>query len=348
MEEAKRYHTVVSLHVNFSDAYEDSPLWDAYVRAGALIRDKSGRPDPIERYNGKPCYKVSFKEEWESGLFRKRLNRLCDLVPLREIGTLHVDNFLVCHNYAPDVDLAEEQAYRDRIVDLLRENGIDVTSEFPYREGPSGRESHSHSCMGKPEYPIRCLGRIPAFWWFDNLTDGDYLRYPPSFFGGGLPHDPAYAETFYGNIHGEELWTGDGLKSGAWTKEFLRQFCMVQLPYFWLCRHKRERIEDRDGVKTAFFSDGIVSGGGEITQNGRTLKSAGSVCLPVPWMEKAVLIWSDSAAEREYRLSGTADGGYRVSVVTSDGPIPQGTVRAENGRVSMRTEAETAYLLEPC
>ena len=351
--EAKRYHTVVSLHINFCDAYEDSPLWEAYVRAGALIRDKDGRPEPVENYNGKPCYKVSFKEEWESGLFRDRIRRLCELVPLEEIGTVHADNFLVCYNNAPPVDLAEEQDYRDRMIDYLRESGIDVTSEFPYREGPSGRESHSHSCMGKPEYPIRTLGRIPAFWWFDNLTDEEYLRYPPAYFGGGMPHDPAYAEAFCGNIHGEELWLGERLKSGSWTGDFLRQFCMIQLPYFWLCRHQRERIENRDGRKTAYFSEGIVSGGGRITQYGRTVKTEDYGCLPVPWMDGAWVIWSDGTAERAYYVPEAEDGELRVSVITPDspepvGPEPDGTARIENGTVSLHTEAQKAYVLLWC
>ena len=123
---------------------------------------REGRPVPVERYNGKPCYKVSFKEEMDAGLFRERFDRLCRLVPLTEIGTVHADNFLACYNEAPEVDISEMQDARDRMIDYVRGLGIDVTSEFPYREGPSGRDSYSHSCMRAPTYPIRCLGRISA------------------------------------------------------------------------------------------------------------------------------------------------------------------------------------------
>ena len=75
IKEAKNYNTIVSVHINFADAYEDSPLFDDFVKAGALIRNAFGKPAKIEKYNGKPCYKVSYKEEWESGLFQKRVDK---------------------------------------------------------------------------------------------------------------------------------------------------------------------------------------------------------------------------------------------------------------------------------
>ena len=347
--EAKKYHTIVSLHVNFTDAYEDSPLWDTYVRAGALIRGRDGKPVPIEEYNGRPCYKVSVREEMDAGLFRERFDRLCRLVPLTEIGTVHADNFLACYNEAPEVDISDMQDARDSMIDYIRGLGIDVTSEFPYREGPSGRDSYSHSCMRAPSYPIRCLGRIPAVWWLDNMTDEDYLTLPPAYFGGGMSHNPAYADAFYGNIHGEELWSGERLASGAWAGEFLRQFAMIQLPYFYLCLHDRLRIENsEDGSKTAFFSDGIVSEGRgcRVTENGRVLKTDRYASLPVTWRKDACLIYSDDTAEREYFLPGMTDGEKRVSLVTPEGLLSRGTVRVSEGRAVLEVEGGTAVLAE--
>ena len=350
IKEAKQYHTTVSLHINFCDVYDDSPLWQTYTAANAVIRDRNGRPDPIEEYNGKPCYKVSFKEEWESGLFVQRWNRLCDMIPLRQIGTVHVDNFLCCYNNCPEVDLAEMQDYRDKILDYLRLQGVDVTSEFTYREGPLGRDTYSHFCMGTTMYPIRCLGRIPALWWFDNLRDEEYLAYPPSYFGGGLPHDSAFADVFYGNIHGEELWLGDKLKSGAWTAEYLRQFCMIQLPYFWLCGHRRQSVVNHaDGTKTVYCSDGVICRGHDksIAKNGHVLKNEHFVSLPVPWMAGAYLVYADDAGKRLMHLIGAADGEYRVSRITSDGLCSCTTVFAANETAEIRFDGGDAYVLTP-
>ena len=350
IEEAKQYHTTVSLHINFCDAYEDSPLWDAYVAAGALIRDRDGKPDPIECYNGKPCYKVSFKEEWESGLFEARFRRLLALVPLQKIGTVHVDNFLCCYNNAPEVDIAEMQDYRDKILDYMRGMGIDVTSEFTYREGPAGRDTYSHFCMGTTMYPIRCLGRIAALWWFDNLRDEEYLAYPPAYFGGGLPHDPAFADVFYGNIHGEELWLGDTLSSGEWVGQYLRQFCMIQLPYFWLCGHGRISVVNHtDGTKTVYCADGIVCRGKDksIVQRGHLLKTDRFVSLPVPWMTGAYLVYADDAGDREMYLPDAADGAYRISRITADGLCDYGVVSVSGAAAVVHFEGGEAYLIVP-
>ena len=118
---------------------------------------------------------------------------------------------------------------------------------------------------------------------------------------------------------------------------------MIQLPYFWLCAHERRRIENRDGVKTAFFSDGIVSEKGSLTQNGRTLKTPDWVSLPVPWTENAHLIYSDEAGLGNFPLSG--DGIWKVSEITPEGLRPRGTVSPENGTVSLSPSAGTAVLL---
>ena len=40
MEEARNYNTAVSLHINLFDAFDDSPLFEKYVKEDVLARDK--------------------------------------------------------------------------------------------------------------------------------------------------------------------------------------------------------------------------------------------------------------------------------------------------------------------
>ena len=71
VEEAKKYNTVVSFHVNVSDAYEATPSFPDLVKANAIVNGIDGKPAVIEVFNGRNAYKTSYKYFWESGLFRE-------------------------------------------------------------------------------------------------------------------------------------------------------------------------------------------------------------------------------------------------------------------------------------
>lgn len=73
-DEAKKYHSVISVHINFNDAYENAPSFGDFVNANALIRKKNGKPHAIENYNGRKCYKTCHKAYWESGLFKRQFS----------------------------------------------------------------------------------------------------------------------------------------------------------------------------------------------------------------------------------------------------------------------------------
>ncbi len=121
MEEAEKYNTTISVHVNFADAYENSPVFADYVVNKSLIRTKAGNPAVIEQYNGLPCYKVSYKEEWESGLFKKRTDKLLAMLPIEKAGTIHVDNFQCYANRSPKVSVYEMQVFWKKMIAYLRE-----------------------------------------------------------------------------------------------------------------------------------------------------------------------------------------------------------------------------------
>lgn len=348
MEEAKKYHTTVSFHINFTDAYSDSELFPEYAAAGALIRRPDGTPDPIEEYNGKPCYKVSFYEEWNSGLFRRRFDRFLASVPAAQTGSIHVDNFQCYYNNAPEVDLADAQEARNQMLDYVKSCGLDVTSEFAYREGPDGRDNYNHYCMGHPVYPVATLGRIAALWWFDNIRDDEYLTYPPQQFAGGLPHDPAFLRTFYGNIHGEHLWMGATRHDDAWVVPYIREFCMIQIPYFFLCAHTRERIENDESGKTAYFSDSIVSRSADesITVNGVRVKDEHSVLLPLTGKPDTFVFYSDEAFDGVREISGCAFTQAKVSCVTAEGTEFLYNTAVTNGTIAVRAGAGEALVIE--
>lgn len=46
--EAKKYHSIISVHINFNDAYDNAPSFDDFVKANALIRKRNGEIDALE------------------------------------------------------------------------------------------------------------------------------------------------------------------------------------------------------------------------------------------------------------------------------------------------------------
>ena len=42
MSEAFKYNTTVSVHINMFDAYDDSPLWDIYIKNDIIARNTDG------------------------------------------------------------------------------------------------------------------------------------------------------------------------------------------------------------------------------------------------------------------------------------------------------------------
>lgn len=270
IEEAKNFNTVVSLHVNFTDAYEDSPLFNEYIANKALIRNSNGKPAVIEKYNGKGCYKISYKEEWKSGLFVKRIDKLLDLYPIESIGTLHVDNFQCYVNRKPFISAEEMQYYRDLMIKYLRDKGIDITSEFTYREGKGSAMGYGKITRDftPTRYPIALLNKIPAVWWVDKMTIEEYFAYYPHIYGGGLPKNQKARNLFYGNIHAEELFL-----QSDWQSKFLKEFLLVNVPFFYLNAKKRIGFIDKKRNKilyddgTVTYCDGTIMHGDEIVKN---------------------------------------------------------------------------------
>ena len=77
MKEARRYHTTVSLHINMQDAYANSPMWETYQQAGVIAR-------PGFVWGGEQAYLIDYAREWATGLAQKRIDGLCEMLPIQE------------------------------------------------------------------------------------------------------------------------------------------------------------------------------------------------------------------------------------------------------------------------
>ena len=358
--EAKKYHTAVSFHGNLSDAYEATPCFPALVRENAVVKDKNGEPAVIEVFNCRNAYKVSYKGYYESGLFKKNWDRFCEIAPVREAGTVHLDNFCIAQSLNPCTSVEDEDAARNKMLDYIASLGIDVTTEYTYRELEWRADSPGHPIRrfyaaaeeplpeGRPEdAPIRTLGRIPASWWTSGMTAEDCMKIPPSLYSGHLT-DPKLLAVFYGGMHGEDIWMKHGADPADWAPEFLRQFCTLQLPYFYLNRYERQRCTEDDGGYTVYLSDGVVSRGkeGRITKNGDVLKDGDDVLLPLDAENRTFIAYSENGRTGDWAIPDAAFAAADVYELTADGSIPRGRVRIANGTVGLNVPKGRALLLK--
>ena len=212
-----------------------------------MIRKKNGKPNPIEKYNGKKCYKTCHKGYWESGLFKKQFYRFVDTFPfIAESGTIHVDNFQCYKNYSPYVSIKEMQDARRKMIEYVKSKGIDITSEFTYKETQTlpnkplfglPRDHFKHNKMDT-------LGYIPMSWWAYRMTDSELVNTSPKVYCCGEFREKWMNNVFYGNMHGEDIV----VKSNKnWGNDFISQFATYQVPGHYLNTLKRLEIK-KDGV----------------------------------------------------------------------------------------------------
>lgn len=335
IEEAKKYNTIVSLHINLSDAYPDSPLWQEYLKNDLILRHLNGKLKVTGVWNGRSAYQVRFAKELESGYFKKRVDKLFDIVPLREIGAIHIDAFFV--RKGKDTDIAGEKRARLAMIEYFKSRGVDVTSEFIYREHKNGFRAH----FGKSD----TIGVIPAFW-NPVLSRKDLLKYQASELAGGLQcetltRDKNLEWLFYGNIQGEEIFVLDD-----WQKEFLYKFATYNVPYLFLNGYKRERIKGVSNSRIAKYSNNVEVSikDKKITSNGVILKKNEELCLPVFWRKNGYIAYTAQGGVCRWRL---ARGNAEIYEISADGLIKKGSeIVNDNGFIDFAASANTGYFIE--
>lgn len=303
MGEAKAFNTAVSLHINMFDCYDDSPLFDEYVRADVLAKDKDGK-----LITGDWGYKISYTAEWEKGLTQRRLDSLCRILPVADAGTLHIDAF---HNTVPtprwngedwsDIELVapispwhgytevDDVTTQQNIVKYLDAKGIDVTIEG----------------VGEGDYASSAFdGYIPMYWHYGHL--GHQLSLAPSQATG--VNYSGRLRCFGYHLNGEQLFR-NAASVGAALDEFKGAFCKSTLIALYLNNFERKAmISDEDDNSIGLFADGISTMWKDdylhVSKDGNVLADRGDVFIPALWLGSgSVVAYSeDGYSERSWTL----------------------------------------------
>ena len=301
MEEARKYHTTVSLHINLFDAFEDSPLYQKYVEADVLARDKEGKL--IQSEWG---YKVSYAAEWEKGLLQERIDSLCRLLPIAEAGTIHVDAF---HNTVPRPYMVDgepkvsfdspispwhghtaeqDMEAKANIVKYLDSKGIDVTTEGLWNMSIGNITD----------------GYFPMYWHFNSRQHSLSLKASQAC--GGNVYG---AERVFGNnVNGEELFRSHPDLDEA-LAVFKKEFCKTTLIAQYLNTFGRQAlVTDEKGSAIGIFEKGLRTMIRDdkmyVAQDGYVLAEGGNIFIPAVWLgNRAVVAFSEEGySERTWTL----------------------------------------------
>ena len=345
--EAKKHHSVISVHINFNDAYDNAPSFNDFVSAQALIRKRNGQPHAIERYNGRKCYKTCHKAYWESGLFKRQIDRFIDIFPfIAETGTIHVDNFQCYKNYSPNISIKEMQIARRKMIEYVKSKGIDITSEFTYKENSA---LANRPIFGLPRDHFKSatmdtVGLIPLSWWCYRMTNEELINTPPQIYCGGEFREKWMNDIFYGNMHGEDIV----VKSNQnWESDFIHRFATYQVPGHFLNSLKRLRINGKFKNRYCEFSDGVISyeKGKMITENGIFLKDGNTVFLPIVQKKNTYIAYSEKGDCRDWHIhekNKTAADIYRIS---KNGNELIRTIPVNNGIIHLNIPERIGYIV---
>lgn len=289
IREAKQFNTTVSLHINMVDAYRQSPLFDEYVAKDCLARDAGGKLlVPGIQMKGEEMYNVVYPREWDAGLAQRRIDGLINMIPeLKDGHTIHIDVFIAnreggqpispWHARPENGGLTPERYVETqrKIFHYWRDRGFDVTGEGTGWAHPPGEHF---------------IGLQPMSWWYS----WDQMKVPECLGARGRTDRGGDGDFRFGSsMHGEEIWQ----KDLAGMPGFLGMFCRTTLPWYYLSRLERRKIEKN----VLYYSDGVVAGneGGKrvIRKDVFVLREDDNLFVPALWNEKEIIAYSRTGYE---------------------------------------------------
>lgn len=347
MEEARKYNTSVSFHINMFNCYDDSPLFEKYKEDDVLARHING-----EYLHSDWGWTVSYARDWATGNAQARLDRLCELFPIAESGTLHIDAFhtnvpvpvvegdeIVIRYMSPispyhKLTVEDEIEAQLNIIRYLDAKGIDVTCE--------GWSNDAFS------------GYIPAVW--HKTVRNLYLTMTPSQIGG--TNADYMGDVFGRNVNTEQAFKDGGDTMAEKTETFKKEFCRKSLPCMYLntltpvAYVASKDCDDAEaifsnGVRTFFIEEGEKF---FMYKDGEKMAEDGNLFIPALWAGEGVVVaYSENGYEK---MEWTVPSEIKVRsfakayVVDAEGQHYAGKVKVRGRKVTLSLKPGEMLRLE--
>jgi hypothetical protein len=293
MREAKKYHTTISLHINITDAYDNSPLWQEYIDNDLLAKNEDGSLMQTGVWNGHPAYHILSKREWETGFIQKRIDKLIELLPpLQEAGTIHLDAWIARGSKWHRISADEEIDYMWKIGEYMMSKGLDVSTE-------------------RTDLSRYLYGLCPHFYHFNGHTQSDYLSFPAnvvtgSDFNPDLNGDKSLRFLFGASMHGEPVFPRNptsktSITSENWTSYFTNEFFDKSVQYFFLNSFHRLDVKNSGNQRVALYSENVSVSllDSTVKRGDLLLRNKSFVYFPAGWRkEKGFVVYTQHQERR--------------------------------------------------
>jgi len=305
MDEAEKYNTTISFHINMTDAYQDSPQWEEFVNKDLIRKEENGELIKGGHWVSGQSYKINLTRAWGAGVFQRNIDDLLVKIPQLLRGkTIHIDAFVTSPTeWVPSVGYADpyhKTTYRQesdtqkKIMRYWRDKGMDVTSEY------------FHGYRGDPLFGLQ-----PMAWWADWRSFDSQMKLPAALAVGGKGGN----ELFGTSMHGEDIVKKDKVRLTG----FLQEFSTTTL--LWQYLNQYERLSYDGATDTVQFSDGVTSS----KQNGKRVVKHGDVTIadgtemfvPALWRKdklEIIAFSQDGYKDRSWKLPAGWAGVQAVDV----------------------------------
>ncbi len=349
MEEAKKYNTTCTFHVNPFDAYMDSWKWDDYANNDLLCKNMDGTLLKGDIWWNRQSYFVNMVNEWKAGVTQQRIDDFLTELPLvKETGVLYFDNLTQYpSSYYHDVSKTDQITAIKRAAQYLKEQyNIQLIGEYadPNLYGFDALgvtwdwlASLNINQMEVPAY-IACGGRNICH---DNLL-GSYNDL-----------SKRRLQVFGSSIQLEDIQFQND------PSKVVREFTHHTLVYFYLNRLLREELTTTspygmnlklsDNVESKWESDNVH----RLYRDGKLLKEGYDVFIPVFWVNHREIMaysyqgristwdfpkeWADVEAVDIYNFSSNF---YTLNLASSNVPV-------SNNQINLNQEASIAQIIVP-
>lgn len=175
------------------------------------------------------------------------------------------------------------------------------------------------------------------------MTNKELIEIPPQLYCGGVFREKRLNSLFYGNMHGEDIIS----KSNAdWTEDFIREFAAYQVPFHFLCTHKRLALKGHFMNERCEFSDGTTTyrRHRRITQNGETIKLGNELFLPYVHEKDSYFVYSENGFAG-FRKVSAKSGTATVFEISPDGLKEIETAEISNSQIHINVKPKHSLLV---